>query len=201
MWLWLGVGMLGLAAVIAPAIVKTSGDISARLTRAARKMPPAVVASAKRFAAAKGLPLVDVMATILLESGGNPKAHKNDSVEDSRGLMQVNVRAHPELLKRKGMTPADLFDVDHGIDAGTDLLLAARNAVKAAVAKSRVPQSSQKHDLSTLTRLYYAGPKYVLDMLKRANGPEDTAHVFKRSEVYVDHWQQAVQIARAEGIA
>ena len=42
-----------------------------------------------------GEPLVLAVSIALAESGGNPLAHALTSREDSRGLWQINVRAHP----------------------------------------------------------------------------------------------------------
>ena len=38
----------------------------------------------------------NVLAVMECESGGNPEAH-NTAGEDSRGLMQINVYAHPDM--------------------------------------------------------------------------------------------------------
>jgi hypothetical protein len=43
-----------------------------------------------------GTDLVVAVAVALAESSGNPAAHALTAREDSRGLWQVNVRAHPE---------------------------------------------------------------------------------------------------------
>jgi Lysozyme like domain len=45
----------------------------------------------------RGADLQTSVAVALAESGGNPAAHNLSSREDSRGLWQINVRAHPEL--------------------------------------------------------------------------------------------------------
>lgn len=39
---------------------------------------------------------VTATAIALAESGGRPTAHADTSIEDSRGLWQINVRAHPQ---------------------------------------------------------------------------------------------------------
>lgn len=53
-----------------------------------------------------GEPLVLAVAIALAESGGNPLAHANTSREDSRGLWQINVRAHPTWANRNLYDPA-----------------------------------------------------------------------------------------------
>lgn len=45
----------------------------------------------------RGADLQTSIAVALAESGGDPSAHALTSREDSRGLWQINVRAHPEL--------------------------------------------------------------------------------------------------------
>lgn len=158
-----------------------------------------VVASATKWAKARGLPLADVLATILLESRGDPKAHALSDKEDSRGAMQVNVRAwHPTIVKL-GHVDDDLYQLDTGIEVGTYILKMYRDKVTALVKACPAPQT---HDLSTLTRLYYAGPKYVENMLKKAKTKADTAHPFKNAETYIDHWHDAmVAVAETYGNA
>jgi hypothetical protein len=46
------------------------------------------------------------------ESGGRADAHKNDEIEDSRGIGQVNARAHPHLAEKY-----DLFDPEQNARA------------------------------------------------------------------------------------
>lgn len=43
-----------------------------------------------------GVPYEYLYAVMMTESGGNPNAHTTSSTEDSRGLFQVNVKAHPD---------------------------------------------------------------------------------------------------------
>lgn len=45
------------------------------------------------------------------ESSLNPNAHVNDSIEDSRGLMQINVKANPDMLVY------DLFNPQQNLQA------------------------------------------------------------------------------------
>jgi hypothetical protein len=159
------------------------------LVVAASQFSPDVLASATKWAKARGVPLAEILATILLESRGKPTAQLLTDKEDSRGLMQVNIRAHGPLLKSLGYTPDDLYKADVGVEVGSLLYAQARATVAKLVSASGVPQT---HDLGTLTRLYYAGPKYVVAMLQKAKSQADTAHPFKNSETYVAHWHDAV---------
>jgi soluble lytic murein transglycosylase-like protein len=171
---------------------------SDRVDKAVSRFSPPVIAAAKKWAAARGLPLREVLATIALESGGVPNAWKNDSVEDSRGLMQVNVRAWKSLLDKAGFTPADLFDPDKGVQIGTYVYAAYRKKVQDLLAANPV---EQVWPIDTLARLYYAGPKYVEQMLKKAKKKQDTAHPFKNAETYIAHWQYAMNAVGAAGLA
>ena len=170
---------------------KGKGKMGNTLKDAAAGFDPSIVAAAVKWAGIRKIPVREVLATILLESRGNPKAHLLTSAEDSRGLMQVNIRAFGDTLKAKGYSGDDLYKPDVGIEIGTLIYSQARAKVAELVKKCKAP--SQTHDLSTLTRLYYAGPKYVVAMLQKAKTKEETAHVFKNSETYVDHWHDAMQ--------
>jgi soluble lytic murein transglycosylase-like protein len=207
----LGLGVLGFAMAMSSSAYASEAWINAQekkkgkrrmgntLKKAAAGFSGEVMASAKKWAANRGVPLAEILATILLESGGNPKAQLVNDKEDSRGLMQVNIRAHGDMLKARGYTPEDLYKVDVGIEIGSLIYAQARAKVGELVKKSGVAQT---HDLGTLTRLYYAGPKYVVAMLQKAKTKEDTAHAFKNSETYVDHWHNAmVAVAEAYGNA
>jgi soluble lytic murein transglycosylase-like protein len=165
------------------------GKIPKTLKNAAANFSGEIVASARKWATARKVPLLEILATILLESRGNPKAHALTAKEDSRGSMQVNIRAHGDLLKARGYTPDDLYRVDVGIEIGSLIYAQARARVAALAKACKAPQT---HDLSTLTRLYYAGPKYVIKMLQKAKNQADTVRPFKNSDVYVSHWHDAL---------
>jgi hypothetical protein len=106
--------------------------------------------------------------------------------------MQVNVRAHGDAITTLGYTPDDLYRLDVGIEVGTYIYAAKRKAVMELLKKTG---RKQEYDLATLTRLYYAGPKYAAAWILKGQH-------FKNLEVYVDHWRQAKQAvaqATAEG--
>lgn len=171
---------------------KGKGKVGRTLKDAAKRFSKEVVASAKKWAAARGIPTIDVLTTILLESRGDPKAHALTAKEDSRGTMQVNTRAHGDLLKQLGYGPDDLYKTDVGIEVGTHLLASKRKAVLALIQKSG---RKQEYTSDVLTRLYYAGPKYAQEWILKGTH-------FKNMETYVDHWKeakQAVAEAMAEG--
>jgi|WetSurMetagenome_2_1015567.scaffolds.fasta_scaffold01699_16 soluble lytic murein transglycosylase-like protein len=179
------------AAAAVKGAVGSSAGFTAGLEKAAAKLSGEVMAAAKKWAAKRDLPLSDVLATILLESRGEPKAHAKTKNEDSYGLMQVNANAWKPTLSSLGYKPEDLFDPDKGVEVGTLILKKYRDTVKGLVDGSKVAQA---HSLDTITRLYYAGPKYVQDTLKKAKTTEDTKHFFKNSETYVDHWRAAKDV-------
>lgn len=157
-------------------------------------LSPEIVALAKKWAAARGLPVDEVLATIIVESGGKPKAWAKNAKEDSRGLMQVNVNAHAALLKSHGYTADDMFDPSKAIEVGTEIYKAMRAKVVELVGKSKVPQT---YEIGTLTRLRYKGPAYVDKMLKAAKVQADTAHPYKDAEKAVANWSGALARARA----
>lgn len=169
---------------------KGAQKMARSIKEAAKRLSKEVVASASKWAKVRNIPLSDVLATIVLESRGNPKAHALTEKEDSRGLMQVNIRAHQATLSKLGYKPDDLWKLDVGVEVGTYILAAFRQRVLDAIKANPVKQF---HDVSTLTRLRYAGPKYVDSMLAKAKKTEDTAHPFKNAEVYIDHWKEAKQ--------
>jgi soluble lytic murein transglycosylase-like protein len=184
----IGLGILGVAmAVSRPAhateewIPKKGKNVGKTLKDAAKRLSAEVVASARKWATARALPLADVLTTILLESRGNPKALAKNAKEESRGLMQVNIRAHADTIKKLGYTPDGLYTIDGGIAVGTYLLASKRKAVQALLAKTK---RKQEYDLGTLTRLYYVGPKYAEAWILKGQH-------FKNLEVYADHWRDA----------
>lgn len=209
----IGVGLAGVAIAISreslasvnwlteetkPKAKSKSKTVARSLKDAALGLSPEIRASAEKWAKKRGLPVIDVLTTILLESRGNPKAHALSSKEDSRGVMQVNVRAHAATLSKLGYKPDDLYNLDVGIEIGTYILAAYRKKVLDALKANPVKQA---HDVSTLTRLRYAGPKYVDNMLAKAKTTTDTVRPFKHAEVYVDHWKQAKQAIADTGKA
>lgn len=198
----LALGVLGLA-MATPAFAteawlskeekkKGKGKMGKTLKDVAKGFSREVVASAKKWAAKRNISALDVLTTILLESRGDPKSHLLNEKEDSRGAMQVNIRAHGDTLKQLGYTPDDLYKLDVGIEVGTLLLAAKRKKVLELIAQSK---RQQEYSPDVLTRLYYAGPKYATAWIL------SKTH-FKNMETYVDHWKearQAVAEAMAEG--
>jgi soluble lytic murein transglycosylase-like protein len=199
-WHWIAGSAAGLAVLLIPAVAvakakkgNTGGVFIDGLERAAVKIPESILAVARKWASARGLSLVEVMATILLESRGNPKARNFTAKEDSRGLMQVNLNAWKDVLAAKGIRADDLYDADKAVEMGTHIFAAYQTKVKNLLRANPVPQF---HDTGTLTRLYYAGPKYVLKMLSEARSREETKHPFKDAETYVAHWRDAISVAK-----
>jgi soluble lytic murein transglycosylase-like protein len=196
-WILLVGIVVGVGAIIMSAGKASATEVwkgSKAIKASASKFTRSLIASAKQWAEKRSIPAIDVLATILLESGGNPKAHALSSKEDSRGLMQVNVRAWGSLLTKLGYSQDDLYKPEIGIELGTYVLADARAKVQKLVNASKV---KQYHDVSTLTRLYYAGPKYVDTMLRKAATTEQTKSPFKASDLYVQHWKDAIKAVSA----
>jgi hypothetical protein len=145
-----------------------------------------ILTSARKWAKARGVPLREILATIYVESRGNPRAWANLSTEDSRGLMQVNVRAWASKLSSYGMTVDDLWDIDKNIMVGSDIYAKYRNEVLNLIAQSGVPQSAS---IDVLTRLYYKGPAYVK---KKILAGEDASHPYANAEAAINNWKVAM---------
>jgi soluble lytic murein transglycosylase-like protein len=149
-------------------------------------LTPQILASAKKWAAARGVPLREILATIYVESRGKPRAWANLSTEDSRGLMQVNVNAWGSKLKSYGMTVDDLWDIDKNIMVGSDIYANYRKTVQNLIAQSGVPQAAP---IDVLTRLYYKGPKYVREKILAG---KDASLPYKNAAAAVENWKVAM---------
>jgi hypothetical protein len=193
---------IGFAATLANAVLKKRGGATIAYepptTGSGYTMPsvtipkgftPQVVASAKRWAGERGIPVQEVLATIYVESRGNPKAWANLSTEDSRGLMQVNVRAWASKLAAYGLTVDDLWDADKNIMIGTLIYKQYRDNVLKWIAQSGHTQSAS---IDVLARLAYKGPAYVQ---KKILAGEDASHPYKNAEAAVANWKVAMTIA------
>ena len=97
------------AALAAAGVVATGGALAAASpASAATVSDTAIAAAAKRsgLAGCRGIPAGTWVAIALAESGGNPYAHARVG-EDSRGLWQINLRAHGGWVGKR-----NLFDPD-----------------------------------------------------------------------------------------
>jgi len=153
-----------------------------------KELSPAIVASARKWATKRGIPVQEVLATILVESQGKPRAHAKTSKEDSYGLMQVNINAWASLLTANGMTVSDLYDVDKNIMVGTYVYAMYRQKVQALLARASCPQSAP---LAVLTRLYYKGPAYVEKAIL-ATPCQDASRPYKQAAEAVANWNAAM---------
>lgn len=167
------------------------------LPRASAAQVPLIVASATKWAKAKNIPVAEVLATIQVESNGNPRAWAKNDKEDSRGLMQVNVNAWASTLKRFGMTVEDLWDIDKNIQVGVEIYANYRQKVVDAIVKSG---KAQPEPIDVITRQYYRGPATVLKAI--ATG-KNAAHVFANSDAAagrgnsVNNWKMAMNTANS----
>ena len=151
-----------------------------------KQLTPEIVDSARRWAQARGVPLQEVLATILVESSGNPRAWANKATEDSRGLMQINIRAWASLLTQNGMTVDDLWDIDKNIQIGTYIYAKYRQEVQSLIAQSGRPQSAP---IDVLTRLYYKGPAYVKNKILAC---KDASNPYQNASIAIANWQAAM---------
>lgn len=153
------------AAAIAIAAYKLSAGPNLARIAAGLQLPLSTVQSAARWARHRRLPLEWVLATILVESGGNPQA-AGDVGGRSVGLMQVNSVAHAAELAAAGVSRSQLFVPDTNIEWGTKYLLAFKTLVEHALAGQPPPAP-----LDEIVRLSYKGPATVVSALKHGTNP------------------------------
>jgi soluble lytic murein transglycosylase-like protein len=157
-----------------------------RSVKTRARLTPEIVALARKWAKARGLPLDWVLATIAIESGGRPSSVRTTDREDSLGLMQINWRVHGPRLLSMGIAREALLNPDTNIMFGTLYLREIYDQVRKALAlrDSSVP-------VDVLVRLAYnLGPAAVLRAISEGRDirvPE--------KEVA---WQQA--LARTSGL-
>jgi soluble lytic murein transglycosylase-like protein len=151
----------------------------------------AILASAQKWAVFYGLPVSWVLATIFLESKGDPRAHAKTAKEDSYGLMQINVRAAGQKLASLGVKREQLWDPDTNIRVGTAILRDAYDAVSRLLAHA----PAQSLPVDAITRLYYAGPRHVQRALSAGR---DASASFKNAARYASNWKLAM--AQVSGV-
>lgn len=158
-----------------------------------KQLTPTIIEGARKWARARGVPLQEILATILVESSGNPRAWANLKTEDSRGLMQVNIRAWQSLLTQNGLTADDLWDIDKNLMIGTYIYAKFRNEVQQLIAQSGCPQTAS---IDVLTRLYYKGPAYVR---KKILACQDASSPYKNADRAIANWMSAMNKVSAVG--
>jgi soluble lytic murein transglycosylase-like protein len=114
-----------------------------------RGLTSEIVALAQKWGKVRGLPTQWILATILVESSGNPNAKNLVGNDRSYGLMQVNMLAHGDRLAQYGVDAQKLLEPDTNIGWGSLIL---REAYDAA---SKLAPQVPTIPLATLTRLVY----------------------------------------------
>ena len=158
--------LLAAAAIAVAAYKLTTGPNLPRIALGLR-LPLSTVQSAAKWARHRHLPLEWVLATILVESNGDPNI-AGDSGGRSVGLMQVNSVAHAAELAAAGVSRAALFDPDTNIEWGTKYLAAFRSLVTHALDGKPPPAP-----LDEIVRLSYKGPQTVVNALQHGTNPLD----------------------------
>ena len=74
--------------------------------------------------------------------------------------MQVNTVAHADRMRRAGLTRADMFNPNTNIEWGTLFMRQFHDRIVRALGGKPIPGGAP---LSTVVRLAYKGPKFVLD--------------------------------------
>lgn len=159
-----------LTVAAAGSLVLVFSSTASAAPRRAAKLPSDIVKIAKKWAAARGLPPNWVLATIVVESGGNPNL-VGDSGGRSIGLMQVNSIAHADRLAAAGVTREMLFDPDTNVKWGTLLLREVYDQVKKALV-GRTPPAP----IDVIVRLAYKGPTPVIQALQSGRDPRTLSY-------------------------
>lgn len=163
----LPLALVALAGLVAAAFQLTKGPDLSRVA-AGLRLPLLYVQTASKWSKRRGLPLEWVLATILVESGGNAQA-RGDSDARSVGLMQVNVVAHADELRAAGVSLAQMMTPETNIEWGTKYIAAFRDQVLAALGGHQPPAP-----IDVLLRLAYKGPAAVTSALRRGQNPVQT---------------------------
>lgn len=146
----------------------------------AKRIAP-YMASIRKWAAARKLPVQWVLATIKVETNGNPRAEAHSDREDSYGLMQVNLKVHGD---RFGVTGAELSqNPDKAVEIGTLLMREFLDDLRRTlrVYPSPIP-------LDQLLRIAYTGPARVKSALQAGRDPV----TLPQAADTVALWQRAV---------
>jgi hypothetical protein len=130
-------------------------------------IPVQGVAAAWKWSHARGLPFSWVLATIIVESGGNVRS-AGDAGGRSVGLMQVNTVAHASELAAQGLNRESLFDVDKNVEWGTKVLREVHELVLKALGGQ-----TPKAPVDVITRLAYKGPRTVVHAIHNGQNPID----------------------------
>ena len=178
--------LLGIVGVAAAAVGLTQGPKLQHIA-AGLGLPFNYVQVASKWGKRRGLPLDWVLATILVESGGNARA-AGDADGRSAGLMQVNTVANAAEMRAAGVARAQMFDPETNIEWGTKYLRQFRDGVSAAAVHG-LPAGFDE-----LTRLAYKGPSAVYSVLRRGGNPLTELSWAPEA---ISHWRQAM--ARVRG--
>jgi soluble lytic murein transglycosylase-like protein len=162
----LPLALLAIAGAVTAAIKLTGGPNLSRVA-AGLSFPLQYVQLAAKWASKRGLPLEWVLATILVESSGNPRA-AGDADGRSAGLMQVNTSAHAAEMAAKRVTREMMFDPAVNIEWGTKYMAEFRANILKALGGRRPPAP-----LDEILRLSYKGPATVYAALRAGRNPAD----------------------------
>lgn len=113
-------------------------------------LSPDLVKLAERWAGTRGVPTDWVLATILLESAGNPKAIGDQG--RSYGLMQINTQAQAKRLAQMGIAKDQLFDPSTNIQVGTLIMREALDWLT-----NKLKGKTPPRPMDELVRLAYKG--------------------------------------------
>ncbi len=148
-----------------------------------------IIRTARKWAEARKLPVEWVLATIMMESEGQPGVIGDSG--NSYGLMQIHVPAHGPRLAKHGITdPKQLFDIDTNIKIGTEIMRDFLDIVR----KTRA-QKTWARDLpdSDLIRIAFKGGK--LAVMAALSGKEPYKNFAAAQAKWHDRLERAATMA------
>lgn len=179
-------GAFGAAAFVGAAVAGTAPKTS---TKAKPRRPAGISAKvytlAEKWAAARGLPLQWVLATILVESQGREGLQGDDG--QSYGLMQIKASAHADRLAKYKLAPEDLLKPDKNLMIGTEILREAWQSI-ANTLGSKAPPGP----LDVLVRYAYIGPTATREALRQGVHPREAQAFAERATTVEGRWARAL---------
>jgi hypothetical protein len=159
-----------------------------KTSRFVGKISQEIVALAAKWAAARGLPLDWVLATIWIESGGDP-TKRGDTRRQSWGLMQINTEAQAARLRAHGLKLTQLFDPDINIMIGTEIMREHFDKAQRVLGHRKPPVP-----LGLIVRLAYVRPASTFTALRRREDPRTS---YNDAPLVAAKWSETLAQARA----
>lgn len=144
--------------------------------------------SIRKWAKARGIPVAWVVATIKVESGGDPASVAwRPPKETSYGLMQINTLVYGDRFKVSG--PELIANPDKSIEIGTLLMRERLDKIKQILGNRKPPIP-----IDQILRISYPGPEYLYSALRAGRDPRTA---YKGAMNTVANWEQALAQTRS----